>query len=107
VCVVPTLLAATYAAGLARVLKKRLVLWVQDLVLSAAPSLGLGAGASRILSAARRAEQVAGRAADAVVVCSPGFREYLIDGGADPRRIHMIYNWADVDLIAPCARDAN
>src|SRR5438874_13340383 len=27
VCVVPTLLAATYAAGLARVMQKRLVLW--------------------------------------------------------------------------------
>ena len=41
VCVVPTLLAATYAAGLARVLNKRLVLWVQDLVLSAAQSVGV------------------------------------------------------------------
>jgi colanic acid biosynthesis glycosyl transferase WcaI len=45
VCVVPTLLAAAYAAGVARVLNKRLVLWVQDLVLSAAASVGLGAGA--------------------------------------------------------------
>src|SRR5436190_2737054 len=42
VCVVPTLLAATYAAALARVLKKRLVLWVQDLVLRAAVSVGVG-----------------------------------------------------------------
>jgi colanic acid biosynthesis glycosyl transferase WcaI len=54
VCVVPTLLAAAYAAGVTRVLNKRLVLWVQDLVLSAAASVGLGAGASRILSVAGR-----------------------------------------------------
>jgi colanic acid biosynthesis glycosyl transferase WcaI len=107
VCVVPTLLAATYAAGLARVLNKRLVLWVQDLVLSAAQSVGVGAGASRILSAAKRLEQAAVRAADAVVVCSPGFRQYLIDGGADARRIDAIYNWADVDLIAPSAPHSN
>jgi colanic acid biosynthesis glycosyl transferase WcaI len=107
VCVVPTLLAAAYAAALARVLKKRLVLWVQDLVLSAAPSIGVGAVASRILSAARRLEQAAVRAADAIVVCSPGFREYLVAGGADPRKIETIYNWADVDRIAPRAPNAN
>src|SRR5207247_3598820 len=95
------------AGGLARVLNKRLVLWVQDLVLSAGPSIGVGAGASRILSAARRAERAAVRAAHAVVVCSPGFRDYLVEGGADPRRIHTIYNWADVDRIAPSARNAN
>src|SRR5919201_2956957 len=37
VCLVPTLLAATYAAAFARAFKKPFVLWVQDLVLSAAP----------------------------------------------------------------------
>src|SRR5205814_9757951 len=87
VCVVPTLLAATYAAGLARVLNKRLVLWVQDLVLSAAQSVGVGERTSRILSPVRRVEDAAARAADAVVVCSPGFRDYLVAGGADPQRI--------------------
>jgi colanic acid biosynthesis glycosyl transferase WcaI len=100
VCVVPTLLAATYAAGLARVLKKRLVLWVQDLVLSAAASVGVGAAASRVVSVARRLEQAAVRAADSVVVCSPGFCDYLIAGGAVPDRIETIYNWADVEQIA-------
>jgi colanic acid biosynthesis glycosyl transferase WcaI len=104
VCVVPTLLAAMYAAGLARVFEKRLVLWVQDLVLSAAASVGIGAGASRILSVARRLEQAAVRAADAIVVCSPGFRDYLVDRGADPHRIETIYNWADVDRITPRAQ---
>jgi colanic acid biosynthesis glycosyl transferase WcaI len=107
VCVVPTLLAATYAAGLARVLGKRLVLWVQDLVLSAAESVGVGSSASRVLSLARRLEQRAVRAADAVVACSPGFREYLADGGADPCKIETIYNWADVDRIVPRPPHAN
>src|SRR3954454_3662192 len=59
VCVVPTLLAATFASGLARVFDKRLVLWVQDLVLAAAESVGVGATASRVLTAARRLEQMA------------------------------------------------
>src|SRR5437763_3322498 len=77
VCVVPTLLAATYAAGLARVLKKRLVLWVQDLVLSAAASVGVSAGASRVLSVAGLRERTAVRAVDSAIVCSPGFRGYF------------------------------
>ena len=107
VCVVPTLLAAAYAAGVARVLNKRLVLWVQDLVLSAAASVGLGAGASRILSVAGRLERAAVRAADSVVVCSPGFRDYLIAGGRDPQRIETIYNWADVERITPRPPNGN
>src|SRR5919204_2283234 len=107
VCVVPTLLAAAYAAALARALRKRFVLWVQDLVLSAAPSVGVGPAASRILSATRRLEQLVVGAADSVVVCSPGFRDYLIAGGADSRRIETIYNWADVDRITPRASHVN
>jgi colanic acid biosynthesis glycosyl transferase WcaI len=107
VCVVPTLLAATYAAGLARAFRKRLVLWVQDLVLSAAASVGVGPAALRVLSATRRLEQLVVRAADSVIVCSPGFRDYLIAGGAEPRRIETIYNWADVDLIKPRANQVN
>jgi hypothetical protein len=47
VCVVPTLLAATYAASLSRILSKRLVLWMQDLVLSAAQAVTLSAAATR------------------------------------------------------------
>jgi colanic acid biosynthesis glycosyl transferase WcaI len=108
VSVVPTLLSATYAAGLARVLNKRFVLWVQDLVLAAAESVGVGATASRVLAAARRVEQIAVRTADTVVVCSPGFRNYLVKGGAEAaRRIETIYNWADVDEIAPSVRNVN
>jgi colanic acid biosynthesis glycosyl transferase WcaI len=107
VCVIPTLLAATYAAGLARAFRKRLVLWVQDLVLSAAASVGVRPAASRVLFATRRLEQLVVRAADSVIVCSPGFRDYLIAGGAEPRRIETIYNWADVDLITARASHVN
>jgi colanic acid biosynthesis glycosyl transferase WcaI len=107
VCVVPTLLAAAYAAVLARSFRKKLVLWVQDLVLSAAVSVGVGTNGSRVLSAARGLERAAVRAADAVVVCSSGFRDYLIAGGADQSRIQTIYNWADVDRIVPRARNVN
>jgi colanic acid biosynthesis glycosyl transferase WcaI len=86
---------------------KPLVLWVQDLVVNAAASVGVGKRASRVLEVARRLEQAAVRAADAVVVCSPGFGDYLIDGGAPPSKIETIYNWADVHSIRPIEVDRN
>ena len=63
VCVVPTLLAATYAANLSRILNKRLVFWVQDLVLSAAESVTMSHPAMRALSVARKVEGAVVRSA--------------------------------------------
>ena len=100
VCVVPTLLAAAYAAVVARVFRKRLVIWVQDLVLSAGLAV-VGPRSARLLQAARRLERVAFRAADQIVVCSPGFRDYLVSAGVDGERITTIYNWADTEWISP------
>jgi colanic acid biosynthesis glycosyl transferase WcaI len=107
VCVVPTLLAAAYAATVTAAFRKRFVLWVQDLVLAAAPSVGMGTAASRVVAAARCVEQAAVRSADTVVVCSPGFRDYLVDGGANGRQIEVIHNWADLDKIQPIAQNGN
>jgi colanic acid biosynthesis glycosyl transferase WcaI len=101
VCVVPTLLAATYAAALSRILSKRLVLWVQDLVLPAAQAVTLSAAAMRALSAAGRLEGAVVRSADRIVVCSSGFGGYLSRHGVDPARIETIHNWADLDSIQP------
>jgi colanic acid biosynthesis glycosyl transferase WcaI len=101
ICVIPTLLAATYAAALSRILGKRLVLWVQDLVLSAAQAVTLSAPATRALSAATKLEGVVVRSADRIVVCSSGFGGYLSRHGVDPARIETIQNWADLDSIQP------
>jgi colanic acid biosynthesis glycosyl transferase WcaI len=105
VCVVPSVIAAVYGSLLTRVRRLRrrplrFVLWMQDLVFSAAASVdGVGPGARKLLDAARLAEKDAARAADRVVVCSPGFREYLLDRGLDERRISTVYNWVDVDEV--------
>jgi colanic acid biosynthesis glycosyl transferase WcaI len=103
VCVVPSLIAAAYAAVLRRLLaRRRLVLWVQDLVLLAAAAIDARPRRARqLLALAARAERLALGAADRVVVCSPGFRAYLIRLGADERRIETVYNWVDADWIAP------
>jgi len=99
VCVVPTLLAAAYAATLARAFRKRLVLWVQDLVLDAAASVEGSGAASRAIAAARRLERAVTRRADSIVVCSPGFKDYFVARGVSPAKVETIYNWADVDWI--------
>ncbi|MFL5955200.1 MAG: glycosyltransferase family 4 protein [Gaiellaceae bacterium] len=107
VVVVPALSAAYVASLLVRARALlpgsiRLVAWVQDLVLSAALSLGGVGGAQRlILEATRSLEQAAFRAADAVVVCSPGFREYALQHGVDPNRVHVVLNWVDLEWIVP------
>jgi colanic acid biosynthesis glycosyl transferase WcaI len=106
-CVVPSLLAASSAAVLVRAAaalgrRPRLVLWVQDLVLVAAASVnGAGGTARRLLSALRRVEFATARTGDLVVVCSDGFRDYLVAGGVSAARIETIPNWVDVDWITP------
>ena len=106
VCVVPTLLAATYAAVLARVFRKPLVFWVQDLVLAAGLSV-VGPRAARVLAALQKLEGAVYRSVDRLVVCSSGFGEYLVDAGVDPTRIATIYNWADTEWIRPGNEAAN
>jgi colanic acid biosynthesis glycosyl transferase WcaI len=107
VCVIPTLLAARYAAALSRLLRKRLVLWVQDLVLSAAESVAVGAVGGRALGAARRLERSAVQSADRIVVCSSGFGEYLAQYGVASSKIETIHNWADLDFIQPVPLNEN
>jgi colanic acid biosynthesis glycosyl transferase WcaI len=102
VCVVPSLLAASYA----RVVKAarsrcRLVLWFQDLVAEGAAALEPSPLARRGLALARRAERFAAGGADRVIVCSPGFRDYLVRLGANADDIETLYNWVDTDWITP------
>jgi colanic acid biosynthesis glycosyl transferase WcaI len=98
-CVVPSFaasLAATALAGRGR--RRRLVLWVQDLVLDAALSLAdVGPRATQLLALARRLEPLPPRAADAVVVCSPGFADHLVRIGVPEERVTTILNWVDTE----------
>ncbi|MHB8644067.1 MAG: glycosyltransferase [Gaiellaceae bacterium] len=100
VCVVPSLFAAGAAAIAARATGARLVLWIQDLVLSGALSLdNVGPVRRRLLGAAGAIESLAARAADRVVVCSPGFVDHFVARGAVRDRVSVLPNWVDVDRI--------
>ena len=77
-------------------------------MVSAAASVGRGGhGAQLALQLACRAERRAAEGADRVVVCSPGFRDYLVCRGVADSRIVTIHNWVDVDEIRPTPRSAN
>ncbi|MCP9487176.1 MAG: glycosyltransferase [Gaiellaceae bacterium MAG52_C11] len=102
VCVIPTLLAAAYARVFKAFLPRlRLILWVQDLVVEGAAALDPSPLARRALSLGRAAERFAVRGADRIVVCSPGFRDYLTRLGAPANQIEIVYNWADTEWISP------
>lgn len=102
VCLVPTLLTSATAAVLSHIASTRLVLWIQDLVLRAAHAVNdLSAKQARLLSAARLVESLAVRRAARVVTCSTGFVPYLLELGADPRRVSTIPNWIDTDRVRP------
>ena len=45
------------------------------------------------------------RQAAAITVLSEGFKDLLIGRGVPADKIHVIYNWADDAVFAPCARD--
>ena len=101
VAVVPSLVAAMYGAALRRVLGgPRLVVWLQDLVLQMAPALAdLSAPRRTALALAAMPERAAMRAADRLVVCSPGFRDHLVRLGVDRGKIRLVYNWVDAGWI--------
>lgn len=103
VCLIPTLLAASYATLIARLARRRLVLWVQDLVLEAGLSV-VGQRGARALAAASRLERFAFLSADKIVVCSPGFQSYIalsVNRSVEDLDIATIYNWADLQRIQP------
>ena len=106
VCVVPSLFAAAFAVVARRLVspRVRLVLWVQDLVLAAASSVDPNASNSPPLRVVREIERRAFLAADDIVVCSPGFRDYLLDRGVDDNRITTVLNWVDPNEYSaePC-----
>lgn len=102
ICVVPTMLTAATGSLLTTATRTGLALWVQDLVLGAAKSVGdLSQSQMRLLRAMHHVERFAVARARSVVSCSPGFRPYLEGLGAQPGAISVIPNWVDTDRIVP------
>lgn len=95
-CVIPTLLAGVFVTTFSRA---PVVLWVQDLVLSASESIEMSSVARGVVRGFHMVERRALSRAKSVVVCSPGFRDEFAAIGIDPAKITVAYNWADLEGI--------
>lgn len=82
----------------------RLVLNVQDLHPDALVSMGVLENRG-VIGLLRCVEAYGYRRADALAVICDGFRDHVVGRGADPRRVAVIGNWIDTDLVRPGDRD--
>ena len=95
----PPLPLAAAALLLCRRWRCPLIANVQDLYPRTAVELGL-LRPGPMLRLAERLEALLYRKAAALTVHSPGARDYLVAMGAPPERVHLVYNWADLDAGA-------
>ena len=100
----PLPLAAT-ALLLCRRWRCPLIANVQDLYPRTAVELGLLRGGP-MLRLAERLESLLYRKAAALTVHSPGARDYVAAKGAPPERVHVVYNWIDLEAGARADPDA-
>ena len=101
----PPLPFTTAALLLCRLWRCPMVANVQDLYPRTAVELGL-MRRGPMLWLAERMESLAYRKAAATAVHSPGARAYLIAKGAPPERVHLVYNWIDLEAGADADADA-
>jgi Glycosyltransferase len=104
VLVTPALFSTGIALIKARLLRKRCIVWVQDIYSAGIAETGMGGGvAGRIL---RAIERTTLRSADEVVVIHERFKRQLVDElGVDGARITVVRNWAHIRDVDGSSRD--
>ena len=95
VAVVPSLLGASAAAGLARRHGARLAVWVQDLMGAAAAQSGM-AGGGRFAKIAARSERKLLREADHVFAINESFAHHVQELGVAPTSVSVVRNWTHI-----------
>ena len=115
--VVPNLGGAVLAAIAAARYRAPYVLLIQDIMGRAAERSGIS-GAGKVAGSIGKVETGLAKRASAVAIVADGFRDYFVEGGVDPSRIHRVrnparlspptedrasvrrrLNWADDDFI--------
>jgi glycosyltransferase involved in cell wall biosynthesis len=87
---------------IARMKKTRHMNWCQDLYPDLLPSLGIRLP-QRVMQWLKVASRRAMKSCDKVVVIGRCMAKHLTHGGLDPRRIAVIPNWPDAELVTPPA----
>jgi colanic acid biosynthesis glycosyl transferase WcaI len=89
--IVPNLGGAVLAATAAARYRVPYVLLIQDIMGRAAERSGID-GAGRVAGSIAKVETGLARRASAVAIVADGFRDYFVQGGVDPSRIHRVRN---------------
>jgi colanic acid biosynthesis glycosyl transferase WcaI len=97
VCVSPPIQAGFAAAFLARCWRVPMILWLQDLPLEAAISVGMLSEESVAVGFGRMLESTVYRIADRIVVIDESFRALLRGRVSPPEKVIVIPNWARGD----------
>ncbi len=96
----PPIQAGAVARVLARWKRVPYVLWIQDLALEAAMSVGM-MHASPALRFGQQLENWSHARARKLILISDGFRKNLSDKGHAAEKFVVLPNWADVDALRP------
>ena len=94
-------------AALSCLRKARFVVWSMDVYPDVAVALGIIEQRSLMARALNRLGRWALGSADAIVAIGEGMAERLRAKGVDPRRIHVVHNWADGDKVFPVGQKNN
>jgi colanic acid biosynthesis glycosyl transferase WcaI len=101
--VTPALLATAQIVARARLTRRPVVVWVQDIYTLSAAETGVAAAASGLIS---RVESWTLRNADRVIVIHDRFARFVVQRlGVDPERVDVVRNWTHLNgsAAAPSA----
>ncbi len=103
-CVEPTLLVVPFALLVAKLLRVRTMLHIQDLELDAALAVGHLRIPPRLRSVTFAVEGWLLRRFDRIITISGHMAEALVAKGVERQRLSLIRNWVHLDRIMPLGR---
>lgn len=94
----------------ARIKKKPLLYWEQDIVSQSIISTGVTQVSLQkkiFYLVAKNIEKISLKGSTHTITISEKFKQYHVANGIDENKIDVIYNWIDVDQIYPLTREKN
>lgn len=96
----PPLPLAVAGILISKLQRRRNIVNVQDLYPETAIALGVMKNRF-LISVSRMMEKWIYRHADAITVHSNGNKDYVVEHGAHADKVHVVYNWVDLDKYSP------